>query len=131
MQTTQNQITDSKISALENPFSYFPKVWLKASSETTTVPEMIDRIRSDEFAELVEKIRNEPDKKKRNELKKGLPCASVSGIVDGLRKRAHPEERFTANGLLACDFDTDDFGGKTREQIRGILEGDDHCLAVF
>ena len=111
-------------------FSFFPRV-THESTGPVTLAEMFDRIRSDEFEELAREIRSEPEKRKRNALKTHLPCASISGIVDGLRKDAHSEGRFTPNGYLACDFDIEDFNGKSAEEIQLLLKSDDHSVGVF
>jgi len=56
-------------------------------------------------AELVDRIRAEPDKARRSELKRGLPCVTISGEFAGGHKAEHLVRH---SGLLCVDFDAAD-----------------------
>lgn len=112
--------------------SYFASVSDTEPCGKLTLLELIERIQGDADKELVETIRQAPDKEERDRLKKQLPCVSVSGIVaTGGRANANAEGRFVPNGLLACDFDTKDFAGKNADQVRSLLLADTCVQAVF
>ena len=56
-------------------------------------------------AELVDRIRAEPDKARRSELKRGLPCVTISGEFAG----GHKAEHLVRHSVLLCvDFDAAD-----------------------
>ncbi len=60
-----------------------------------------ERIKSGKSRELVEKIRNEKDKEKRNELKMQLPSICFSGVFT---KRA-ADYCIEHSGYICLDFD--------------------------
>lgn len=91
--------------------------------------ELVRMIRIGEWRQRVEAIRAEPDKDKRNALKKALPAAMVSGEF---LKREHGRARENLvrhSGLVGIDID-----GQPRglvEGIRDTLFEDRHVAAAF
>jgi len=69
---------------------------------STTLREFIDIVRSEEYQKLIELIRNEPDKDKQNELKKGLLSITGSGEYGPTRGN---NNLITYSGYIQLDFD--------------------------
>jgi hypothetical protein len=112
--------------------SYFKSVSEREPCGQITLRDLIERIKGDADKNLVEKIRQEQDKNERGRMKKELSCVTVSGIVTtGGRAKAHCERRFLTNGLVACDFDAEDFAERTAEDVRALLRADKYVQAVF
>lgn len=93
--------------------SYFPSTKI---TQPTTI-ELGDFLRIDSHIEIVQAIRAEQDKDRRTELKKGLPCATISGTFS---KRCI-EGLLEYNGLLCLDFDEADNPGQTPEDMKATL----------
>lgn len=98
---------------LSIPVSFFPNSFI---TQPATVA-LGDFLRYTDHIGLVEAIRAETDKAKRSELKKGLPCATISGTfakreIAGLNQY---------NGLLCIDFDEADNPGITPQEIKENL----------
>lgn len=66
-----------------------------------SIDTIVDRIRNGKSKELLDKIRTEPDKKKRNELKLNLPSICFSGKFSERKDEA----LLIHSGLVAIDFD--------------------------
>ena len=81
-------------------------------------------------AELVDRIRAEPDKTQRSKLKRGLPCVTVSGEFSGGRKAEHLVRH---SGLICVDFDADDNPGMVGHagEWRDRLVKDDAVMLAF
>ena len=87
---------------------------------------VFDRIKSGKYAELVDSIRNEGDKTKRNELKKNLPAICFSGKF----KKRSDDAIIEHSGLICLDFD----GYPTPEAMMSDKEAmskDQYVMAVF
>lgn len=82
-------------------FSVYRNINEVAQSHTRTVPWVVERIRKGASAELVERIRQEPDKKSRNELKKQLLSICWSGTF----KKRQDNLLINHSGLVGLDFD--------------------------
>jgi len=104
------------------------------ASATCTLADLIDGIRSDEYAAKVARIRGlivAGMKPAADDLKKTLPAVSLSGTVTGRRKAALAEGRFQHSGLLQIDLDAKDNPGWTVEAMREALLADPHIMAGF
>ena len=87
---------------------------------------VLERIKEGKSKELVDGIRKEKDKEKRNELKKQLPAVCFSGEFN---KRAD-SSIINHSGLICLDFD--DFKNKASlTKKRKSLEADKFSFAVF
>lgn len=87
---------------------------------------VLDRIKNGASKDLVNKIRLEKDKQKRNDLKQQLPCICFSGIFSRRSSKAIEAH----SGLICLDFDN----YTTKEEIieyRAYLEAEKHSFAVF
>ena len=61
----------------------------------------LDRIRNGKSKELIQRIRNEKDKAKRNDLKRGLPAICFSGVFTKRNDAALSQH----SGIICLDFD--------------------------
>jgi len=86
------------------------------STEPTTVT-LIEFLSDHNCANAVMAIRMQPDKDRRDQLKKLLPAATISGTFT----KRNMAEMVTYNGLLCMDFDHADNPDKSPEQIKDIL----------
>ena len=90
------------------------------------VERVFTRIKNGSSKELLESIRNETDKEKRNDLKKKLPCFLFSGKFNQRKDDALEEH----SGLICLDFD-----GFPDDEIfqtwRDTLEASEFTMAVF
>ena len=75
------------------------------SPQTVTLADLRMFISEGMCAELVDRIRAEPDKARRSELKRGLPCVTISGEFAGGHKAEHLVRH---SGLICVDFDAAD-----------------------
>lgn len=93
----------------------------------STAPELVELrafLCNPECQALIDTIRAEQDKEKRNELKKQLPAVTVSGQFS-----ERETSRLTKyNGLVCLDFDAADNDGMAPEQIKAIISEFD-CVA--
>ena len=73
----------------------------KTNRQIITIPEFVEIIRSDKYKDVITKIRNEPDKKLRSELKKSLPAVTASGVF-----KTRMISGFVSHSQYIClDFD--------------------------
>ena len=91
---------------------------------STTLREFIDIVRSKEYQSLIELIRNEPDKDKQNELKKGLLSITGSGEYGPTRGN---NNLITYSGDIQLDFDDVD----NPEAVLETLKQDVYIRAAF
>lgn len=98
---------------LSTPVSYFPTTFI---TQPTTIT-LGDFLRSTDHVGLVEAVRGEEDKAKRTELKKGLPCATISGTFS----KREITGLIAYNGLLCIDFDEADNPGLSPLAIKETL----------
>ena len=113
---------------------WYPHAEATRPSNECTLYDLIDGIRGEKFAEPVAKIRAliaAGDKKAADVLKKKLPAVSISGCVDGRRRYAAQEGRFTHSGLLQIDLDAKDNIGWSVDEMREALQADPRMVAVF
>lgn len=98
----------------------------KAGDFIIPIDKAFNRIKSGSSKLLLEQIRNETDKDKRNELKKSLPCYLFSGTFSARKDDSLIEH----SGLIALDFDgfPDD---ETFKTWRDTLEQNEYTMAVF
>lgn len=91
--------------------------------DLTTLAELIEVVRGDEFKELVAAIRAEANEDERAEMKKRLPAVLISGAeAEGRKVTKH-------SGLMQIDID--DIEGETPEALRDLAEYDPHIAAAF
>jgi hypothetical protein len=113
---------------------YYTNAQAWSASATVTISDLFDAIRSDEFAPRILSIRQHLADKLKLEaenLKRALPCVSLSGYVTGKRKNAATEGRVTHSGLLQIDLDAKDNIGWTVAEMRQIIMDDPHSVGVF
>lgn len=72
---------------------------------------------SKKYRDRVLAVRAISDKKQRDEIKKSLPAATISGVFH--RRAAAAIEQY--NGLVCMDFDASDNPGKTPAEMRATL----------
>jgi len=104
------------------------------ASATTTLEDLIDAIKSDEFKAKIFKLRSTlaaGDDDGYAVAKKDLQAVSISGTCDGKRAAAVEEGRFTHSGFLQLDFDAADNIGWEVEEIVHILQGESRIVAAF
>ena len=101
---------------------------------TTTLTDLIEAIRSDEFAGKIAKLRSTlatGDDDGYSLAKKDLQAVSISGTCEGRRAKAIEEGRFAHSGLLQLDFDAADNVGWEVEEIVEILRAEPRIIAAF
>ncbi|QGH73382.1 MAG: virulence associated protein E [Podoviridae sp. cty5g4] len=98
----------------------------KETRKVITVPQLFNIIKSNEYKIVIERIRNEPDKIKRDALKKTLLSAvTVSGVFD--ERRASGLKKHS--GFICLDFDG--VFGRKIEQIKEKLQADKNIYGYF
>jgi hypothetical protein len=90
------------------------------------IEEVFERIRTGKSKELIEKIRLEPDKQKRNILKKNLPSICFSGKFETRAAKSLIEH----SGVICLDFDQFKTEKELKKQ-RDFLEKDKYTFALF
>ena len=101
---------------------------------TTTLEDLIEAIRSDEFASKITRLRSTlaaGDDDGYAVAKKDLQAVSISGTCEGRRAKAIEEGRFIHSGFLQLDFDAADNVGWTVEEIVEILQAEPRIVAAF
>jgi hypothetical protein len=101
---------------------------------TTTLEDLIEAIRSDEFSSKISKLRSTlaaGDDDGYAIAKKDLQAVSISGCCTGRRAKAIEEGRFVHSGFLQLDFDAADNVGWTVEEIVEILQAEPRIVAAF
>jgi hypothetical protein len=113
---------------------FYSSATASTATATTTLSDLIDAIRSDEFANKIAKLRSTlaaGDDDGYAVAKKDLQAVSISGTADGKRAKAIEEGRFSHSGLLQLDFDAADNVGWTVEEIVEILQAEPRIVAAF
>lgn len=87
---------------------------------------VFDRIRTGKYKDLIEKIREEDDKTKRNDLKKNLPAICFSGTFN----RRADDAIIAHSGLICLDFDGYDSIDDMLKDKSAMCE-DKYVMAVF
>jgi len=90
------------------------------------VTEVLDRIKRGVNKNLIDQIRNEPNKEKRNTLKKSLLWICFSGKF----KTRHNDDLLKHSGLMCLDFDNFP-NTQTLFTWKGKLKSDIHTYTVF
>ena len=101
---------------------------------TITLSELVDAIRSDEFAARIARLRSilaAGDDDGYAVAKKDLQAVSISGTATGKRAKAIEEGRFTHSGLLQLDFDAADNVGWEVDEIVEMLRAEPRIVAAF
>ena len=118
-----------------NPeIDYYTSAQAWSAAATVSLTDLFDAIRSDEFAPRILSIRQHLDdglKLEAENLKRALPCVSLSGCVTGKRKNAATENRLAHSALLQIDLDAKDNVGWSVEEMRNIIVNDPHSVGVF
>ena len=113
---------------------FYSSATASTASATTTLTDLIDAIRCDEFAAKIARLRSTlaaGDDDGYAVAKKDLQAVSISGTAKGKRAKAIEEGRFTHSGLLQLDFDAADNIGWTVEEIVEILQAEPRIVAAF
>ena len=113
---------------------YYSSATSPSAMATTTLEDLIEAIRSDEFAAKITKLRSTlaaGDDDGYAVAKKDLQAVSISGTCEGRRAKAIEEGRFVHSGFLQLDFDAADNVGWTVEEIVEILQAEPRIVAAF
>jgi hypothetical protein len=113
---------------------FYASATASTATATTTLSDLIDAIRSDEFAAKITRLRSTlaaGDDDGYAVAKKDLQAVSISGTATGKRAKAIEEGRFSHSGLLQLDFDAADNVGWTVEEIVEILQAEPRIVAAF
>jgi hypothetical protein len=113
---------------------FYQSATASTASATTTLADLVEAIRSEEFAAKISRLRSTlaaGDDDGYAVAKKDLQAVSISGTADGRRAKAIEEGRFTHSGLLQLDFDAADNIGWEVEEIVEILRAEPRIVAAF
>ena len=113
---------------------YYSSATSPSAMATTTLEDLIEAIRSDEFSAKIPKLRSTlaaGDDDGYAVAKKDLQAVSISGTCEGRRAKAIEEGRFVHSGFLQLDFDAADNVGWTVEEIVEILQAEPRIVAAF
>lgn len=100
-----------KITDVDNPYH-------------VAVDTIVDRIKTCKDKSIIDKLRSEPDEKKRKEIKRQLPAICFSGTFTRREDKALVKH----SGLLAIDFD---HLGERLMTLRKRLEADPYTFILF
>lgn len=92
-------------------------------TEPTTVA-LRQFLNSDRHRDKIIALRNEPDKKRRSDIKKTLPAATISGTFT----KRNADNIQVYNGLVCLDFDAADNPGRTPDDMKTILQAQEEVL---
>jgi hypothetical protein len=118
------ELLDRKISRFDSHFS------LQSSSDYS-LRQCLGEVRGGEHKDLIEQIRYEQQKQKRDELKSQLPCVSLSGLGNRKGKHDISDPTFHHSGLLQVDLDLDDHAHWEINKMLEVVNNDRHVLASF
>lgn len=113
---------------------FYSSATASTAMATTTLSDLIDAIRSDEFANKIARLRSTlatGDDDGYAVAKKDLQAVSISGTAEGKRAKAIEEGRFTHSGLLQLDFDAADNVGWEVDEIVQMLRAEPRIVAAF
>jgi len=113
---------------------FYASATASTAMATTTLTDLIEAIRSDEFAAKIARLRltlAAGDDDGYAVAKKDLQAVSISGTAEGKRAKAIEEGRFSHSGYLQLDFDAADNVGWTVEEIVEILQAEPRIVAAF
>ncbi len=92
---------EQALSPLDSTVTIFPNITKSREPHHRAVRDIFERIRSGKSKDLIERIREQQDKKERNELKKQLPSICFSGTF----KHRDNQGILDHSGLICLDFD--------------------------
>lgn len=104
-------------------FSIYPNTFTTTGQTTITLVQLLAYIKDGRWREQVEQVRKASTKEARNDLKKSLPVATLSGIFNA-RKTS---ELVQPSGLLQLDIDN----VPNPAHVRNLLITDPHIVASF
>ena len=113
---------------------FYSSATASTATATTTLTDLIDAIRSDEFASKIARLRSTlaaGDDDGYAVAKKDLQAVSISGTASGKRAKAIEEGRFAHSGLLQLDFDAADNVGWEVDEIVEMLQAEPRIVAAF
>jgi len=114
---------------------FYPNAEARSPAASTTIEDLLDAIKSDEYAKQVAKVRDfiqASDKASADSWKRMLPAVSISGTIsDGMRKQAVQEGRFIHSGYIQLDIDGKDNPDIKLDLIAKTLQADQRIVAVF
>ena len=100
----------------------FDKIWSTKPLEDTTIDLFLSRVKHGAWSSEVKAIRNEPNAEIQSELKKKLPCFSISGTFE---KRG-VEGLLEHSGFISMDFDKLD----NLESMYDKIKNDPYTYAI-
>lgn len=109
---------------MDTLISLYRDIWQTDNAKEIRITSFIDDIRNGRWQDLVLPIRAEQDKKKRQDLKKKVPCVTVSGTFSERTDTAIRQH----SGLIAIDLDDLD---KDVEGTRKVLMNDPYVYTCF
>ena len=107
---------------LSKEISIFPSATDSTPIGTLTIGQFLDNVRNGKYKEICEAIQAEPDKERRNALKKRLPCVTIQSIPCERRKREHCKN----NAIVCIDID----GVENIDVVRRVLAALPYVFAV-
>ena len=113
---------------------FYSSATASTATATTTLTDLIEAIRSDEFANKIAKLRSTlaaGDDDGYAVAKRDLQAVSISGTCEGRRAKAIEEGRFSHSGFLQLDFDAADNVGWSVDEIVEILQAEPRIVAAF
>jgi hypothetical protein len=118
----------------EPNIDYYSSATSTSATATTTLPDLIAAIQSDEYAMKIAKLRStlhSGNEDGYSAAKRDLQAVSISGTCAGRRAKAIEEGRFEHSGFLQLDFDAADNVGWEVEEIVEILKAEPRIVAAF
>lgn len=109
-----------------NKITIFKDISDVSNPKYTDVDTVLNIIKSDKYKDLIREIRREPDKNKRNLLKKKLPAICFSGEFS----ERNDNSLINHSGLICLDFD----GYKSDSDLKSFreaLEFDKYVMSAF
>lgn len=114
--------------------SYFESAFSREPSDDFTLLELVERIRNGMWSGKVAILREtlKRSRPKYDEAKRALPAVMLSGMIaDGERSGAAADGRLKHSGYLQGDFDGKDHPHLEIAEMKSLLVGDPHVIAVF
>ena len=121
--TPVGSCTRSANEYLGKEVSLFSSAIANTPIEILSIGQFLGNCKDGTYRELIEEIRAEPDKERRNVLKKKLPCVTIQSEPCEQRSR----ESCKNNAVICLDFDhIDDI-----EKAKQAIASSPHVIAVF
>ena len=96
---------------------------------TTSFEDVINKIKSEELSGIVNKIRNETDKRKRTELKNNLPAFFPTVFLNNEKNLLNDNSK--ATGIIQFDVDTQDNISLDFDLFRSAISGLKETFYIF